>query len=131
MDRAEKLSRDPLQQVLIFIGLLIEEMDALTAPSPGCLFASYCYQKGLFDEKTLAIARHAMRTWRECVAEKLRQAAEQHRPTEHVDFYTLADMLMTIFEGGFVLSKTFDDPGLVADQLGHYRRYVQLLFSAR
>lgn len=130
MERAEKLSRDPLQQVLIFVGLLMEEMESLAEPFPGCLFASYCYQKGLFDDGTLEIAREAMRAWRDRIAEKLREAARQQSLREYIDFDTLADMLMTIFEGAFVLSTTFDDPRLVADQLGHYRRYVELLFTS-
>ena len=42
----EQLARDPLQQLLIFIGLFIEMTDQLEEPFPGCLYASYCYQSG-------------------------------------------------------------------------------------
>ncbi|MEL6383774.1 MAG: TetR/AcrR family transcriptional regulator [Cyanobacteria bacterium J06626_18] len=44
MGRAEKLSRDPLQQILILIGLFQEEVESLNDPSGGCLIASYIYQ---------------------------------------------------------------------------------------
>src|SRR5688572_31931969 len=42
--RAERLSNDPLQQVLLFIGLFEEMFASLTEPYPGCLFASYIYE---------------------------------------------------------------------------------------
>jgi len=128
--RAEGLSRDPLQQVLIFIGLLKEEMGELVEPFPGCLFAAYCYQAQLFDDETIEVARSAIRLWREKLEEKLHDAAALHNLSDDVDLAGLADMLMTIFEGAFVLSKTLGDAALVARQLDHYRRYVELLFAA-
>ena len=131
MTRAERLSRDPLQQLLIFIDLLKEEMDALTQPYPGCLFASYCYQAGLFDEKTLEVAREAMRNWRDQVGEKLREAAARHSIAANVDPDSVAGMLLNVLEGSFVLSKALGDPRVVAEQLGHYRNYVELLFAAK
>lgn len=36
MEKAELLSRDPLQQLLIFIGLFIEQASQLEEPFPGC-----------------------------------------------------------------------------------------------
>lgn len=129
MARAEGLSRDPLQQVLIFVGLLREGMQALTEPYPGCLFASYCYESQLFDEETHAIARGVMRTWRERLGAKLAEAMERHPPRLPVSAAELADMLTVIFEGAFILSRTLREPGVVADQLGHYRNYLEVLFA--
>src|SRR5688572_2132294 len=48
LTRAEKLASDPLQQMLVFIGLYEEEFEALEEPFPGCLFASYIYENKLF-----------------------------------------------------------------------------------
>lgn len=126
--RAERLSRDPLQQLLIAIGLFEEQMEALTEPSHGCLFASYCYQSQLFDEETLEIGRRAMHLWRERITNKLREISEKYPPRLEVDLESLGDMLLTIFEGAFVLSRTLNDPAIVARQLANYRAYVDLLF---
>lgn len=131
LTRAERLSRDPLQQVLIFVGLLKEDMADLVEPFPGCLFAAYCYQAQLFDDATIEVAREAMRLWREKLEEKLRAAAALHGLSADVDLADVADMLMTVFEGAFVLSKTLGDAALVHRQLDHYRRYVELLFAAQ
>ena len=46
MARAEQLARDPLEQLLIFVGLFIEMTEKLEEPFPGCLYASYCYTSG-------------------------------------------------------------------------------------
>ena len=53
MERAAKLASDPLQQVLVLIGLYEEEFESMAEPFPGCLFASYIYENKLFDEATL------------------------------------------------------------------------------
>jgi TetR/AcrR family transcriptional repressor of nem operon len=59
LERAEQLSRDPLQQVLLFVGLFKEAAAELSEPYPGCLFASYCYEAQLFDAATLKIVDQA------------------------------------------------------------------------
>jgi len=131
MARAEKLARDPLQQLLVFAGLMIEVGEHLDAtPEPGCLFATYCYESGLFEEHTKGVIDAAIRTWQDCLAEKLRAAAEQHPPAAGVDLDSLADTLTVVFEGAFVLARVQPGRGVFASQLRHYRNYLQLIFGA-
>lgn len=127
--RAEGLSRDPLQQMLIFVGLFAESADALTEPYPGCLFASYCYETGLFDEHTLAVVDRAMLLWRERLGVKFREVLERYPPRLDVDPDSLADMMTVLLEGAFILSKTLKEPRVVAAQVRHYRNYLELLFT--
>lgn len=131
LGRAERLSRDPLQQLLLFVGLFEEELESLTEPYPGCLFASYCYQARLFDEETMRVVQRAMQRWRERVGAKLREVAERHPPRASVDLDSLADMLLTIFEGAFILSRTMQEPKLIARQLAHFRTYLELIFETK
>lgn len=130
MARAERLGRDPLQQVLIFVGLFEETMDELTEPSPGCLFASYCYEAQLFDDRIHEVIREAFERWRARLGEKIRAAIESHPPRLPVDPDDLADAFTVIVEGAFIVSKTMDEPEAVARQLRHYRNYLELLFDA-
>jgi TetR/AcrR family transcriptional repressor of nem operon len=127
--RAEHLSDDPLQQVLIFAGLMIEVAEALDGdPHPGCLFATYCYESGLFDEETRGVIADAMLGWRSTLGDKLRAAVQVHPLPEDVDVDSLADMATALFEGAFVMARAL--PGKVfADQMRHYRRYLQLVFG--
>lgn len=129
LDRAIRLARDPVQQVLVFVGLFIEMFAALRQPNPGCLFATYCYEAQLFDERTLAVVRAAMLHWRQRFGAKLDEAIQRTPPRLPVTADALADMITVIFEGAFVLSKTLNEPGLVAEQLAHYRNYLELLFG--
>lgn len=129
MARAEKLSRDPLQQLLIFVGLFEEMAEQMTEPYPGCLFASYCYEAGLFDEATLETIRGALRDWRVRLRAKLAEVAAQYPPRLAVELDSLADMLTVVFEGAFVVSRTLKEPQVVAAQLAHCRNYFELLFA--
>lgn len=127
--RAERLSRDPLQQVLIMVGLYEEMMEGLTEPYPGCLFASYCYQAGMFDDRVLSIFRQSILDWREVLGEKLLASMKMHPPRIPIEIDDVADAATVVIEGAFILSKALNDPQLTARQLRHYRNYLELLFG--
>jgi TetR/AcrR family transcriptional repressor of nem operon len=130
LERAEKLSDDPLQQLLIFVGLLVEVAEMLDAePHPGCLFATYCFEAGLFDDATKGVIVDAMLDWRRRVADKLRAVVEQKPPRREVDVDSLADMVTVLFEGAFVVARTLPGRQVFSAQLRHYRSYLQLLFE--
>lgn len=131
LEKAEGLSDDPLQQLLIFVKLFEQEVHTLEEPYPGCLFASYLHQSGLFNEEILEIIRQWMLTWRKRVLKKLEEVIKQHPPVREVDIESLADMLLVIFEGAFVLSQSLRETQTIARQLLHYHNYLKLLFSVR
>ena len=127
--KAEGLSDDPLQQLLIFIKLFEQEIESLEEPFPGCLFASYLQQSQLFDDNILEIIRKSMLLWRTRVLNKLKKIEQNHSLSRDVDLESLADMLMVIFEGSFVLSQSLNDNKIIAQQLSNYHSYLQLLFG--
>lgn len=127
--RAEAAYDDPVDQVLHFIRLFEDMMSELTGPFPGCLFASYVLEAGLFEEKTLRIASTALEKWRRRLGAKFREAAERHPPRAEVDPASLADHITVVFEGAFILSKTYGAGDVVREHVRHYRRYIELLFG--
>lgn len=129
LKKAEGLSDDPLQQLLIFVKLFEQEIEKLKEPFPGCLFASYLNQSELFDDDTMEIIRQSMLTWRTRVKDKLEEVRQIHPPAREIDIESLADMLMVIFEGAFVLSQSLKDSQTIARQLSHYHTYLRLLFD--
>ena len=130
MERAEKLSEDPLQQVLIFTGLMLEVAEQLDSTTqPGCLYATYCFESGLFSDETKAVTAGAILKWRSALSEKLRAIVKMHPPRKPVDIESLADMLTTLFEGAFVLARTLEEKSTFRDQVQHYRTYLKLLFD--
>ena len=128
MAKAEKVSPDPLQQLLLLVGFLEEMFGELTEPYPGCLFASYVYQSQQFDDETLAVCSRAMMDWRQMYSAKLRQTYDKYPPKYDVKVEELADLLTCILEGSLILSRTLRDPKLVPPQLAQYRNCLQLLF---
>jgi TetR/AcrR family transcriptional regulator, transcriptional repressor for nem operon len=127
--RAERLSPDPLQQVLITLALFEEMFSALDAPHPGCLVASYLYQNDLMTPETTAKSREAFLLWRHEIAAKLRAAAKLRPPRIPLDYEALGDLPNTVLEGGMVMSKLFGDPKIMARQLRLLRGYIELIFA--
>ena len=128
MRRAEKLSDDPLQQLLIFIGLMKEPFEDLPEPTPGCLFASYIYQPMEIAPGAAGVAADTVMKWRRRLVDKLAAAVDRHRPRPPVDIDDLADHLTVVLEGAYVVSKVLDDPSLPVRQLELFRRHIEALF---
>lgn len=128
MQKAEQLSQDPLQQLLIFLGLLIERTDQLEAPFPGCLYASYCYQSGAISADIMTTVEQMMLFWRQQLADKIQQLSLQYPPRIPVDTCQLADHVLATFEGAFILAKIMNESKLASEQLIQCRNYLELLF---
>ncbi len=128
-EKAERLARDPLQQLLLFVGLFEELFRETEESHPGCLFATFCYESELNDEHTNEIVRSSILAAREMMIEKLNRVIESRPPKVDFDVEAVADLYTGIFEGAFVLARTLEDPGLIARQLAEYRRYLELLFA--
>jgi TetR/AcrR family transcriptional repressor of nem operon len=129
MRKAEQLARDPLQQLLLFVGLFIDMTDQLEEPFPGCLYASYCYQSGAITKEIMTRMEEMMRFWRRRLGEKIDEVGALYPPRIPVETYQVADHLLTTFEGAFVLSKLMGEPKLASQQLIQCRNYLELLFA--
>ena len=127
--RAEKLHRDPLQQLLIYIGLFEEMFDSLSEPFPGCLFASYTYELQQFDEGTQRYIKDSVLRWRAELQGWLETIMARYPPRLPVDSASLADAFNTSLEGAFIMSKAVGEPEIIVQQLRHYKNYIELLFS--
>ena len=130
MSKAEQLARDPLQQLLIFVGLFIEMTEQLEEPFPGCLYASYCYQSGAISSQSMAQVERMMLFWRERLGEKVEAVIGQNPTRIPVESHQVADHVLTTFEGAFILSKVMKEPKLASEQLLQCRTYLELLFAA-
>ena len=124
-----KLSSDPVQRLLVFIALCVEFAEEMDDPTPGCLFGSFCYESGQFGDEVHAILDKAIFSWRQEVAQLVRDAAAVTAPVRPVDPETLADLVTVVFEGAFVVARTVREPGVFAAQLTHLRNYFELLWG--
>jgi len=129
VQRAESLSRDPLQQYLLFIGLMEETLRELSDPLPGCLIASFTYQFQEFDNRTQDAVVHGFKEWHKALGEKLHAARHKYTPKIEIEPSEVIDNLLSLFEGGVILSKMYEKSATLAEQLRHHRNYVELLYD--
>ena len=129
MARAENLATDPLQQLLVFVGLYEEMGATLEKPPDGCLFGAYSYEQALFDEEIREVSVRSLQAWRVRVGDKIKEVMTLYPPRLPVAAEDVADALVSALEGAFVLGKVFEDPKVFARQLRQYRNYVELLFG--
>jgi len=129
LERAEKLSSDPLQQVLICIGLIREIIESLDAPPPGCLFASMNYQRLEVPFDMAETAQCTFLTWRKGLGDKLAAAQKLHIPDSTFDPYDLADNFSTMFEGALVMYRLFNDASFLTKSMDFYRDLVSGYFG--
>jgi len=129
MAKAEQLARDPLQQLLIFVGLFIEMTEKLEEPFPGCLYASYCYQSGAISRGVMGQVERMMHFWRNRLGDKVAEVVKLYPPRIPVEHHQVADHVLTTFEGAFILSKVMNEPKLASEQLVQCRNYLELLFK--
>lgn len=130
MARAESLASDPLQQALVFLGLLEEVFRETGAGEAGCLFASFSYEAGLFDEHTHELIVGSIELWRDTVGGKLEEALRRHEPKlPGTDPRVLADMLYGVLQGAFIFGRTLSDPSVMVTHLREFRSLLELLFG--
>lgn len=129
MGRAEKLSHEPLQQYLIFVGLLEELLRGLQEPPPGCLVASYIYSLEMFTPEIQTAVINGFQEWERVLGEKLQAAMDKQAPKLPVTAIQLYDNLLALFEGGVIMAKLYRKSSTLAEQVAQHKNYVELLFG--
>jgi TetR/AcrR family transcriptional repressor of nem operon len=126
--RADRLSEDPLERMLIFLKLVEEFLDGLGAPFPGCVFAAYTQESELFDDAMREYIRVKFDEWLAMFEKKLAALIAARPPSRPVTARALAEFLATLIEGGFIMAKAYNDKSWVQRQCAEYRAYLELLF---
>jgi TetR/AcrR family transcriptional repressor of nem operon len=126
--QAEALSRDPLQQLLLFVGLFAN-LEELATEDPGCLYATFIYERQLGVDGANEVIEASVRAWRSRFRAKLDEVVAHDPPRVEVDLDALADLVFSTSEGAYVIARATRDPNLVRGQLLQVRTYLELLFS--
>lgn len=128
-ERADSLSEDPLQQMLIFLKLLAEAMGDLPSTHPGCLVASFTYESQQFNDDVKQIVCDCIVGWRQLFLKKLAIINDAHPMKIETDIMEVADMLTSVIEGAIILSKAFNESERLVNQILEYRNYIRLLYG--
>lgn len=127
--RADELSEDPLQQMLIFLKLLSEAMNNLPGLHPGCLVATFTSANQLMNQAVKDVTADCLISWREMFKARLDIVNQKYTPRSDVTTTDLADMLSTIMEGGIIISRALCSQKLLVNQLLMFRNFLRLLYS--
>jgi AcrR family transcriptional regulator len=127
--RADELSEDPLQQMLIFLKLLAEAMANLPDVHPGCLIATFTSANQQLNEDVKQLTADCTLDWRQLFSRRLEEASKKIPMKIDMPISELADMLSTVIEGGIILSRTLNDQQILPQQILQYRDYLRLLYG--
>lgn len=127
--RAEALTEDPLQRLLIGLKLLADVFADLPNGHPGCLIASICYQERLFDREVRAITTRTVEDWNRFFCDKIAAVAAVYPAREDVDPMQLAMMLSCIVDGAIIMGKALCDPTILPRQILLVRSYIKLIYQ--
>jgi len=127
--RADELSEDPLQRMLIFLKLFAEMVGGMNEVHPGCLAAGFTYEIQQFDDQIREMMREGMLEWRQMAAERIEAIMLKYPPRSETTLETLADMFATVVEGGIILARIYDNNTVLINQVLSYRNYLRMLFD--
>lgn len=130
MATAEARTSDPAAQLLEFLRSFEEDVESGAITQPGCMFASYLYERIPDEAESDRVILAAIALWRARILDKLQQAVTARPLAIPVDLETLADHVWAVFEGGFLLGRATGDRLRLRDQLRHLRAYLGLLLGA-
>ncbi len=122
------LAQAPRRRLLAFVQRFIDIFQELEAPPPGCLYASYVNELDQFGTDVHQRMEEALLRWRVALGALIDETARAHPPVLPVDSESLADLFTIITEGAYIVSKALNAPKMTAEQLRHYKQYLELIF---
>lgn len=125
---ADAASADPLERTMIFLESFERWLDGLGRPFSGCVFAAYTYERGQFSPEVMDFIRTRLNAWIRIYEEKLEALFAQRAPARPTSPRALAEMIVTLVEGGFVMANAMNDATWVQRQSRQYRDYLATLF---
>ncbi len=129
--QAEEQSDDPLEQVFLFMESFEGYVSKLGEQPPGCIYAVYTYESMQFEPAIREIVADTLRQWTAIYVRKFHEVLDRYEPAVPVTARELAEMVVSVIEGGFVLARAYNDGRLTARQSEYFRKYLKLLFAGK
>jgi TetR/AcrR family transcriptional repressor of nem operon len=127
--RADELSDDPLQRILLFLSLFEEFVENMEGPFPGCMFASYIYEGQQFSPEVHELIETSLKAWTAHYQRKLEALVAVRPPKVEVTAEQLAEMVVSLLEGAFLLARAYNDTGIIIRQSRTFRQYLRSIFE--
>lgn len=119
---------DPLARVYAYVDTLIK-LSKECAGSQGCLLGTFAQELSDTHPEIRALCEQAFGQWAQALRTDLDEAKLRHAPSASFDTKSVAEYLIAVLEGSKILARTQQNAGIVEQNLLHFRRYVDMLFS--
>jgi len=126
--QSQEQSDDPLERVMIFLKMFEAYISKSDDPAPGCMYAVYTYESRQFDADVLDFVSDTLRQWTSIYVRKFQDVLDRYDPALPVTARQLAEMIVSVIEGGLVLERAHSDTGATRRQSEQFRNYLTLLF---
>lgn len=130
MAKAEAAHDDPLDQLMQFLEDFESYLSDPDNPPRGCMYALYTYEDEHFENDVKGFVAETLQTWTSMYIRKFQEVIDRYPPAKPVTAKKLAEMFVSVIEGGLILERAYGNPGMAARQSEQFREYVELLFPA-
>ena len=120
--------RDPLKRVYRQIETFAK-MSQDPNLNKGCLLGCFAQELSDTHPQIRTICCQEFGAWAERFGQELARAKAQYSPKASFDPHELAEYFIAIVEGSMILGKAKRDMKVVAQNLRHFKAYVQSLFK--
>ena len=126
--QAEKLHDDPLDVYLAVTELFLPMLENAPKAHGGILVSTYTFQDQHHNKAVRELAQRSVSDRRDMILDRLEIVARKYTPRPGLELTDLANLAMTIVEGGIIMADMLDDRSLMPKQLRMYREFVRYAF---
>lgn len=128
--KAEAAHDDPMDQLLRFITDFETYLCDPENPPRGCMYALYTYEDDHFENDVRGFVAETLQTWTAMYIRKFQEVIDLYPPVKPVTAKRLAEMVVSVIEGGLILERAYGNPSMTARQSEQFREYLELLFPS-
>jgi TetR/AcrR family transcriptional repressor of nem operon len=121
---------DPLERLHGYLDLFVA-LAADESVVKSCLFGNLSQELAPTHPGLRAACDAGFSRWAGQIASDLDEAKRLHAPRADFDSVGLAEHFIAIYEGSLVLAKAKGDAQVLADNVEHFRAYIDSLFERR
>ena len=128
MAKAEASHDDPMDQLMQFLTDFEDYLVDPSNPPRGCMYALYTYEDDHFDNSVKGFVSDTLQTWTAMYIRKFQEVIDLYPPQKPITAKRLAEMFISVIEGGLILERAYGNAGMTARQSEQFREYLELLF---
>lgn len=127
-DAAFQQLKDPLERIYGYLDFLAE-LSKKPGASRGCLVGTLTQELAVSDKEMRCVVSECLSNHAEALRRDLAAAKGERCPRAKWNAQSLAEHCVATLQGTLILVKAHGEARLLAENAGHVKRYLQLLFE--